>query len=78
LNRKSLENDKVVIKDGMAMQRMLEATREETKASIEVAVEAQNLAEGLRKDSLSMKTIAVLGLLFLPGTSFAVRTQFLS
>jgi len=71
LKRKSLENDKVMMKEGMAMQRILEATREETKNSHEIAVQAQNLVEGMRKDSLSMKTIAVLGMLFLPGTSFA-------
>jgi hypothetical protein len=75
-NRISFENDKVMWKDSMAMQRILEATREETKASYAIAVQARNLAEEMKRDSLSMKTIAVLGMLFLPGASFAVRRQF--
>jgi hypothetical protein len=42
-----------------------------------MAVHAQDLTEEMRKDSLSMKTIAILGMVFLPGTSFAVCTLIL-
>ncbi|EPE31528.1 hypothetical protein GLAREA_12284 [Glarea lozoyensis ATCC 20868] len=70
-NRINLENDKIMLKSSRAMQDILKATQAETKASYAIAVQAQNLTQEMRKDSLSMKTIAVPGMLFLPGTSFA-------
>jgi hypothetical protein len=59
-----------------AMEQILRATHEETRASQAMAVHAQELTEEMRKDSLSMKTIAILGMVFLPGTSFAVFTLY--
>jgi hypothetical protein len=76
-NRIQLGNDKIMVANSTAMQHILEATQEETKASRAMAVHAQGLTEEMRKDSLSMKTIAILGMVFLPGTSFAVCTLIL-
>ena len=54
------------------MQKILKATQEETAASKVLAGRAHELTEEMKKDSLSMKTIAILTMFFLPGTSFAV------
>jgi len=55
-----------------AMQEILKATQQETKMSRAMAIKAHELTEEMKKDSLSMKTIAILTMFFLPGTSFAV------
>ena len=54
------------------MQEILKATQQETKMSRAMAIKAHELTEEMKKDSLSMKTIAILTMFFLPGTSFAV------
>ncbi len=40
----------------------------ESRLSLEIAVQQQRLADSSRRDSISMKTLAVLGTLFLPST----------
>ncbi|KAF2176210.1 hypothetical protein K469DRAFT_36556 [Zopfia rhizophila CBS 207.26] len=50
---------------------ILHSTNEETKASLQMARQTQRLSEEMMKDSVYMKTIALLTVLFLPGTSFA-------
>lgn len=70
-NRIQLSNDRVMLANGAAMQAIMEATQEETKVSRSLAVKAHKLSESMRKDSLSMRTIAVCTMFFLPGTSFA-------
>lgn len=45
--------------------------RKETSYSRDIAIRSQELTEDMKKDSISMRTIALLTLLFLPGTSFA-------
>ncbi|KAI0969732.1 hypothetical protein F4678DRAFT_438028 [Xylaria arbuscula] len=53
------------------MQAILTATQEDNKLSQTMAVESHELTRSLKKDSIAMKTIAILTMLFLPGTSFA-------
>jgi hypothetical protein len=63
-----------MIANSAAMQEILKATQADTRASQAMAVRSQELTEEMKKDSLSMKTIAILTMFFLPGTSFAVST----
>ncbi|KAH7327541.1 hypothetical protein BKA65DRAFT_68732 [Rhexocercosporidium sp. MPI-PUGE-AT-0058] len=53
------------------MHRILQATEKEAKNSGKIARQSQKLSEGMKKDSVAMKTIALLTTAFLPGTSFA-------
>ncbi|KAL5316230.1 hypothetical protein ACEPPN_015275 [Leptodophora sp. 'Broadleaf-Isolate-01'] len=63
-NRIQLSNDRMIVSNGNAMQIIMRATQAE-------AIRSQQLAVEMRKDGLSVKTIAVLTMFFLPGTSFA-------
>jgi hypothetical protein len=74
-NRIQLGNDRAMVANSAAMQGILKATQEETRASRTMAVRAHELTEEMKKDSLSMKTIAILTMFFLPGTSFAVSVR---
>lgn len=47
-----------MVANGQAMQAIMEATQEETKASRNLAIKAQKLTESMKKDSLSMKTVS--------------------
>lgn len=53
------------------MKKILQATQQEAKMSRHVARQTQRLSEQMMKDSVAMKTIALLTAFFLPGTSFA-------
>jgi hypothetical protein len=53
------------------MVAILRATQEEAAYSRQIAQRSQELAEDMKKDSVSMKTIAIMTLFFLPATSFA-------
>jgi len=57
------------------INKILQSTNEETKASLQLAKQTQRLSEEMMKDSVYMKTIALLTVLFLPGTSFAVSNR---
>ncbi|KAH7157288.1 hypothetical protein B0J13DRAFT_167676 [Dactylonectria estremocensis] len=51
--------------------KVLHETQKETEASRQVAIQSQRLSEEMMKDSVAMKTVALVTVLFLPGTSFA-------
>lgn len=53
------------------MNKILQATQEEARMSRHMALQTQRLSEEMMKDSVAMKTIALLTAFFLPGTSFA-------
>ncbi|KAH8743418.1 hypothetical protein BGZ57DRAFT_980425 [Hyaloscypha finlandica] len=53
------------------MHRILQATEKEARNSGKIARESQRLSEEMKRDSVAMKTIALLTTFFLPGTSFA-------
>ncbi|RYC88374.1 hypothetical protein BFJ63_vAg8772 [Fusarium oxysporum f. sp. narcissi] len=51
--------------------KVLHETQKETEASRQLAIQSQRLSEEMMKDSVAMKTVALVTVLFLPGTSFA-------
>ncbi|KAH8890696.1 hypothetical protein GQ53DRAFT_794693 [Thozetella sp. PMI_491] len=51
--------------------KVLHETQKETEASRQLAIQSQRLGEEMMKDSVAMKTVALVTVLFLPGTSFA-------
>lgn len=53
------------------MVAILEAAQDEAAYSRQIAERSQQLSEDMKKDSVSMKTIAILTMFFLPATSFA-------
>lgn len=58
-NRIQLANDQRMVANGIAMQRIMEATQEETRTSRVLAIRAHELTEEMKKDSLSMKTVSI-------------------
>jgi len=48
------------------MQDVLKTAQKDTEISVQIAM-------AMRKDSISMKTVAIMTMAFLPATSFAVR-----
>ncbi|KAF8540428.1 hypothetical protein BDD12DRAFT_28619 [Trichophaea hybrida] len=88
-NQIQLANDRMLVENGLQMQKILavsqqeatysrqiaEATQQEAANSRHVAMQSQNLAVEMKKDSVAMKTIAILTMFFLPGTSFAVYSH---
>lgn len=53
------------------MHEIMKATQAEAAYSRDIAMRSQQLTEAMKKDSVSMKTIAILTMFFLPATSFA-------
>ena len=47
--------------------------QEDSSTSRSIAIDSRKLAEASTRDSSSMKAIAVLTMVFLPGTAVAVR-----
>lgn len=77
-NRMQITNDRMMVSNGIAMHAILKATQEETAfsrdialSSRDIALRSQKLSEEMKRDSVSMKTIAILTMFFLPATSFA-------
>ncbi|KAL9131757.1 MAG: hypothetical protein Q9217_000362 [Psora testacea] len=70
-NRIQLSTDKVMIDNGQSMQGIMVASQAEATSSRMIANAQQRLTEDMKEDSVAMKTIAVLTMFFLPGTSFA-------
>jgi hypothetical protein len=52
-----------MVTNSTAMQEIMRATQEETRMSRAMAFRAQELTEEMKKDSLSMKTVAKASLL---------------
>jgi hypothetical protein len=55
------------------MQAVLTAAQRDTEISREIALLQHELAKSMRKDSISMNTVAIMTMGFLPATSFAVK-----
>ena len=70
-NRMQIANDRIVVSNGKAMNEIMKATRDEAAFSREIALRSQQLSEAMKKDSVSMRTIAILTMFFLPATSFS-------
>ncbi|KAH8900299.1 hypothetical protein GQ53DRAFT_816313 [Thozetella sp. PMI_491] len=71
LEASHLSSDKTLIQNGRSMRKIMKSTRAQGVSSRHMARESQQMAMEMRKDSVSMKTIALLTMLFLPATSFA-------
>ena len=66
-----ITNDRMMVLNGKAMHAILKATQEEAAISRDIALRSQQISEDMKKDSVSMKTIAIMTMFFLPGTSFS-------
>lgn len=64
-------NDKLLVANGDSMRLLLQTSSEEARLSRQMAKQSQKMAVDMRRDSTSMKTIAILTMFFLPATSFA-------
>ncbi|KAL8671290.1 MAG: hypothetical protein Q9168_004211 [Polycauliona sp. 1 TL-2023] len=63
-NRMQITNDR-------RMEAVLRSTQQEAAYSRQIAERSQELAEEMKRDSLSIRTIAIMTLFFLPAASFA-------
>ena len=57
----------------LIVQRDMRLNLQMAHTSLEIAETSRRIAEASMKDSASMKTIAILTMVFLPGTAVAVR-----
>ncbi|ERF73686.1 hypothetical protein EPUS_00939 [Endocarpon pusillum Z07020] len=70
-NNIQVSNDRLLVENSKATHKLLKAARLEAVLSRRLADQSQKIAIEMRKDSVAMKTIALLTAFFLPGTSFA-------
>ena len=70
-NNMRLANDRLLVANGDGMRQILAATSAEAKLSRKMAKKSQEMAVDMRRDSTSMKTIAIMTMFFLPATSCA-------
>jgi len=66
-----ITNDRMMVSNGKAMHAILKATQEEAAITRDIALRSQQISEDMKKDSVSMRTIAIMTMFFLPGTSFS-------
>ena len=52
-------NDQQNLKNGDSMKKMMKATRAEARLARNMAKNSQKMAEDMRKDSVSMKTVSL-------------------
>jgi len=55
-----MANDKIMVENGQSMRRIMKATRAEAKLSRVMALQSQVMAEGMRQDSISMKSVSLI------------------
>lgn len=70
-NNMQVSNDRLMVSTGEDTRNILKASRVEAKHTRRMARQNQRMSQEMRKDSISMKTIAILTMFFLPGTSYA-------
>jgi hypothetical protein len=70
-NNIRMANDKLLVANGDSMRKILQATSAEARLSRKMAKQSQRMAIDMRRDSTSMKTIAIMTMFFLPATSYA-------
>ncbi|KAH6890269.1 hypothetical protein B0T10DRAFT_314938 [Thelonectria olida] len=63
--------NQIQVTNDRTMQAILTAAQEDNKMSQSIVIQSHELAQSMKNDSVAMKTIAILTMLFLPGTSFA-------
>ncbi|KAF3344836.1 hypothetical protein VdG2_07022 [Verticillium dahliae VDG2] len=70
-NRIQISSDRLLVANGEAMQGILRAMQEDASLAQRMATESHRLAQEMKKDSIAMKTIAIVTMFFLPGATFA-------
>ncbi|KAJ5698394.1 hypothetical protein N7462_000399 [Penicillium macrosclerotiorum] len=71
-NRIQINSDRLLVANGQAMQAILSAMHEDTNLGRQMAKASHALAQEMKRDSVAMRTIAVVTMFFLPGATFAV------
>ncbi|KAJ6017244.1 hypothetical protein N7451_000623 [Penicillium sp. IBT 35674x] len=66
------KSDMLLVKNGRSVTKLLKSARAQAKSSEIIMRESHLMTKEMRKDSISMKTVALLTMAFLPATSFAV------
>ncbi|SPJ71034.1 uncharacterized protein FTOL_00762 [Fusarium torulosum] len=70
-NRIQINSDRMLVANGQAMQAILKAMQEDAGLSRQMARQSHMLAKDMKRDSVAMKTIAIVTMFFLPGATFA-------
>ncbi|KAG5659918.1 hypothetical protein KAF25_003440 [Fusarium avenaceum] len=70
-HRIQINSDSLLIANGEAMQAILKAMQEDAGLSRQMARQSHMLAKDMKRDSVAMKTIAIVTMFFLPGATFA-------
>ncbi|KAJ4211540.1 hypothetical protein NW759_012452 [Fusarium solani] len=70
-NRIQINSDRLLVANGQAMQAILKAMQQDAILGRKMAKESHALAQEMKKDSVAMKTIAIVTMFFLPGATFA-------
>lgn len=60
------------------LQAILNASQQENRISQKLSLASHMLSRSMKRDSIAMKTIAIMTLVFLPGATFAVRSHIIS
>ncbi|KAM0329961.1 hypothetical protein ACHAQA_004129 [Verticillium albo-atrum] len=70
-NRIQISSDRLLVANGQAMQAILRAMQQDASLAQRMASDSHKLAQEMKKDSIAMKTIAIVTMFFLPGATFA-------
>ncbi|KAJ5743916.1 hypothetical protein N7533_008786 [Penicillium manginii] len=74
-NRIQINSNRRLVANGQDMQAILSAMQEDTLVGREMAKASHELAQEMKRDSVAMRTIAVVTMFFLPGATFAVSSN---
>ncbi|CAH0051067.1 unnamed protein product [Clonostachys solani] len=70
-NRMQINSDRLLVANGKAMQEILVAMQNDANLGRRIADASHQLALEMKRDSIAMRTIAIITMVFLPGATFA-------
>ncbi|VUC25168.1 unnamed protein product [Clonostachys rosea] len=70
-NRIQINSDRLLVANGRAMEEILRAMRADTDIGRKMADASHQLAVEMKRDSIAMRTIAIITMAFLPAATFA-------
>uniref|UniRef100_A0A8H7NEL6 Uncharacterized protein n=1 Tax=Bionectria ochroleuca TaxID=29856 RepID=A0A8H7NEL6_BIOOC len=70
-NRIQINSDRLLVANGRAMEEILRAMRADTDVGRKMADASHQLAVEMKRDSIAMRTIAIITMAFLPAATFA-------
>ncbi|VUC30643.1 unnamed protein product [Clonostachys rosea] len=70
-NRMQINSDRLLVANGKAMQEILVAMQNDANLGRKIADASHQLALEMKRDSIAMRTIAIITMVFLPGATFA-------